>query len=57
MVATGRTSRKTSPWARPTASHCEMSVTNMRVRTTWRISAPAFWSARSMFLKICTVWA
>src|SRR6185295_14621694 len=34
MVAAGRTSRKHSPCARPTSSHREMSVTNIRVRTT-----------------------
>ena len=57
MVAAGRMSRKISPWARPTSSHFEMSVTKVRVRTTSRIEAPALSSARATFLKIWTVWA
>jgi len=32
MVVAGRTSPKYSPWARPTASHCDTSVRYIRVR-------------------------
>ena len=57
MVAAGRMSRKIWPWARPTASQREMSVTYMRVRTTSRKLAPASWSACSMFSKHWRAWA
>src|SRR5262249_17846178 len=48
-VEAGRTSRKTSPWARPTSSQREMSVTNMRVRMTFSNPPPARRSACPIF--------
>ncbi len=45
MVDAGRTSAKTSPCARPTASQSRMSVTNIRVRTTSAGDAPHVASA------------
>src|SRR6185295_9026548 len=57
IVAAGRTSRKSSPCARPTASHCPMSVTNIRVRTTSLRLAPARESAFSMFRSAWTACA
>jgi hypothetical protein len=41
MVVAGRIVPKTSPCTAPTASHWEMSVTNMRVRTTSSIFPPS----------------
>ena len=53
----GRICPKNSPCALPTFSHCAMSVTYMRVRTTSFIVAPAFFSALSIFLSVCTACA
>jgi hypothetical protein len=52
IVATGLTDLKNSAWALPAASHLEMSVTYIRVRTTSFIDAPASCSAFSIFRKI-----
>src|SRR5713226_2584091 len=57
MLVAGRISPKNSPCARPTFSHSAMFVTKMRVRTTSFKLAPAFASAASMFLIVCTVCA
>src|ERR1041385_6828806 len=54
IAVAGRMSPNTSPCARPTCSQCAaMSTTYMRVRTTWRIDAPAFASAAAMLLSAC----
>ena len=53
MVVAGMTSRRNSPWARPSSSQSEMSVTNIRVRTTCSRPAPRRFSAASMFRKHC----
>ena len=57
MVATGRMSPNTSACTAPTSRHREMSVTNMRVRTTSDSDAPASCSAVSMRRKASRAWA
>src|SRR6185503_17931926 len=57
MDVAGRIPPKNSPWARPTCSHWEMSVTYIRVRTTCSSRAPARASARSMLRSVCTACA
>src|SRR5258707_13174178 len=57
MLVAGRMVPQNSPWTRPTSSQREMSVTNMRVRTTSFSDAPARSSARSTLRRVCTAWA
>ena len=57
IVAAGRTSPRTSACALDTASTDAGPVTNMRVRTTWSMRAPASTSAASMISKHLFAWA
>jgi hypothetical protein len=57
MLVAGRIVPKYSPCARPTFSQSAIFVTKIRVRTTSFKLAPAFASAASMFLIVCTVCA
>ena len=57
IVVAGRMSPKTSPCARPISSQREMSVTNIRVRTTSASVNPARSRACSIDRQACRVWA
>src|SRR5207253_5681143 len=56
IVAVGHASARTSPCALPTASASLVSVTNMRVRTTWSRDAPASSSAVAMISRQRLAW-
>ena len=56
MVAAGRTSANTAPWARPTASQSAGSTRYMRVRTTCSGPAPASARAARMISRQRAAW-
>lgn len=56
IVDAGRTSPKTSACALDAASTHSGLVTNMRVRTTWSVRAPASTSAASMISRHLLAW-
>ncbi len=53
----GRISPNSSPWTAVASAEREMSVRNIRVRTTSVSAKPASARARSMISKIARVWA
>ena len=56
IVDTGGFAPKRAPWARPISPAWPMSVTNMRVWTTWSRRAPACSSALSIASRIASTW-
>ena len=57
IVAAGWIAPKTSPWTAMTSGQREMSVTNMRVRTTSSSVKPASPSAVAMMASVALAWA
>ena len=57
IAVAGRIAPKISPWTRAMGSHWRMSVTYIRVRTTWCRPLFSSRSAASMISKIRLVWA